>query len=365
MPKKTQHPKKKAVLAVVVVAVLLLGTVLWGARNLVPVFFNVIFNKEIQLKKVNGNINVMLLGIGGGVHDGPNLSDAVIFISINPEKNTVSMISIPRDLWIEELKGRINTAYASGKGKSSEGGLILAKAVVSKVTGQHIDYGLVINFSGFVKAVDLLGGVDINVENAFDDRQYPIESKYTDLCDNTLEQATERLASESAQEVFPCRYEDLHFNKGQQHMNGESALKYVRSRYALGVEGTDFARSRRQQLMITALKEKAFSVGLILNPLKIADLYSVLSDSIDTDIPQSEFDDFIKLIQKMKTSQVRSTLIAEDFPDENKRGLLLNPPVSNYDGAWVLIPRIGSGNYQEINDYVSCYITVQKECVLK
>ncbi len=360
MPKQTAKNKKIIWIISLVVVVLLL----FKTASFFSFAYQLIFNKNIELKKSDGNINVLLMGVGGGQHEGPDLTDTMIFSSISVEKNKIFLSSIPRDLWIPDIKEKINTAYAIGNGKQKDGGLILSKAVVEKVVGQPIDYIVVVDFDGFIKAVDLVGGIDIDVENAFDDYQYPNEDKRDDLCGHTLEEATVLIASGSATEVFPCRYEHVHFDKGLQHMDGARSLIFVRSRYAIGDEGTDFARSRRQQKVINAFKDKIFSVGTILNPLRIANLYSVLSDHIHTNIPQDKFDDFVKLGNKMKHASIQSAVIDVGDKALNKKGLLINPPIESFNGAWVLIPRVGNGNFSEIQNYITC-ILASKVCEIK
>lgn len=353
------HKKK---LLIILIVLVVFAFLISKTSKFFPVFFQLIFNKEISLKKSSGNINILLMGVGSGKHDGPGLTDTIIYGSINAEKKSVSLVSIPRDLYVPDLSGKINTAYAIGNSKQAGGGLILTKAVVSKIIGQQIDYVFVIDFDGFVKAVDLIGGLDIEVERSFDDYEYPVEEKREDLCGHTLEEATELLASESAQIVFPCRYTHVHFEKGKQHLDGKTALIFVRSRYAKGEEGTDFARSRRQQKVITAFKDKVLSAETFLNPIKVANLYSVMADNINTDIPTSEFDDFIKLAQKMRPTTVHSYVI--EWADGTKKGLLVNPPLEDFEGRWVLIPRVGNGNFSEIQKYVSCIMT-STSCEIK
>lgn len=339
--------------------VLLFGAI--GVEKFYPVLLQLLFTKEIELKKADHSINVLLLGIAGGTHDGPELTDTMIFASIDPDKNRVVLVSIPRDIWVPELKAKINTAYAKGNNRKKGGGLTLSKAVVSKVVGQPIDYALAIDFAGFVKAVDLIGGLKIDVKQSFNDYEYPVEEKREDLCDQTLEDATLRISTESALIVFPCRYEHIHFDKGLQYMDGAMSLIFVRSRYAIGEEGTDFARSQRQQKVLYAFKEKIFSLGTILNPIKLTSLYSILAESIDTDIKQSEFDDFIKLMQEVKNAKIYSSVIELEDKKKNKQGLLKNPPLEDFKGAWVLIPRVGNGNFLEIQEYVSC-LRVSDSC---
>lgn len=335
-----------------------------GIGKFYPVLLQLLFTKEIELKKADFSINILLLGIAGGAHDGPQLTDTMIFASIDSDKNRVALVSIPRDIWVPELNAKINTAYAKGNNRAKGGGLTLSKAVVSKVVGNSIDYVLAIDFAGFVKAVDLIGGLEIDVKRSFDDYEYPVEDKREDLCGQTIDEVTARIATESALVVFPCRYELIHFDKGLQHMDGTKSLIFVRSRYAIGEEGTDFARSQRQQKVLYAFKEKVFSAGTILNPIKLTSLYTVLSESIDTDIKQSEFDDFIKLMQEVKGAKIYSSVIELEDKKKNKQGLLKNPPLENFKGAWVLIPRVGNGNFSEIQKHVSC-LRVSDSCPIE
>ena len=108
------------------------------------------------------------------------------------------------------------------------------------VLGIPIHYNVTINFEVFKQIVDTLGGIDVEIENTFTDSEYPIEGKEDDP-------------------VIANRYETVTFTKGLEKMNGERALKYVRSRHGDGAEGTDFARSKRQQKVILAIKDKLMS----------------------------------------------------------------------------------------------------------
>lgn len=348
---------KKSLL--IIVGAVLIAVFVVGLKipQLSSVLFQLMFNKNIELKKTDGKINILLLGIGGEDHEGPNLSDTIMFVSLNPGKNNVHLISIPRDLWMPELHAKINSAYAIGEDKKKGGGLILAKAFAAKILGQNIDYAVRIDFNGFVKAIDMAGGLDIVIDRTFDDYKYPDESQREALCENTPEEATARIATESPYLVFPCRYEHVRFEKGNEHMDGKRTLIFVRSRYADGEEGTDFSRSKRQEKVINAFKEKMLSLETIFNPARVISLYGVLQESIDTDIKQDEFDDFIKLAQKMKAAKIQTYVI--DYGDEKteRSGLLMNPPISKeYNDQWVLIPRIGNGNFSEVQNDIACLL---------
>lgn len=356
---------RKGLLTITTIVVVLFGIVF--APFFVqysPILYQLLFHKNIDLKKADNTINILLLGVGGGTHEGPDLTDTIMFTSINQDSNKVTFVSIPRDLWVPDLKGKINSAYAKGEQKRKGGGLVLTKAVVEKIIDQPIDYVVKVDFDGFIKAIDYVGGLDIDVERAFDDLQYPIEEKREELCDHSLEEATELIATMEATIVFPCRYEHVHFDKGVQHMDGKRALIFVRSRYATGAEGTDFARSMRQQKIIKAFRDKIFSAGTLLNPVTLVNLYNTVSQSITTDIEPKEIDDFVRLGQKMKKAEIHSVVLDYGDPAENRAGLLLNPPIADFGGAWVLIPRIGLGRYTEIQQYVACVLT-KDTCPIK
>lgn len=344
-----------------IVLVVLFGFLFLKIARYAPVLWELLFNKEIALQKTpeRDQVNILLLGIGGGKHDGPLLTDTIIFASIDPVKNKVTLVSIPRDLWVPELSSKINVAYASGEAKRTGGGLVLTKAMIERVLGQEVDYAVRLDFKGFVRAVDMVGGLDVNVTRGFEDPEYPISGKEADDCGFKDEEFEERATASSQLEAFPCRYETLRFNAGMQHMDGETALRFVRSRHAKGPEGTDFARSQRQEKIIDAFKDKVLSAGTFLNPIKLISLYDIFKDSIDTDITQDKYDDFIKLAQKMEGAETKSLVLDIGDERQNREGLLMNPPISEeYRNQWVIIPRIGNGNYSEIQKYINCEIVI-------
>jgi polyisoprenyl-teichoic acid--peptidoglycan teichoic acid transferase len=351
--------RRKIIIVLLFLFVGFFGRLIIETVNLSPVFFQYFFQKEIVLKKTEGRVNVLFLGIGGGKHDGPLLTDTIIYASLDPILQKTTLISIPRDLWLPDIKEKINTAYAIGEGKKTDGGLLLTKAAVEKILKQPVDYILRIDFNGFVKAINLVGGIDVNVEKSFEDLEYPISGKETDNCGFTGSEFERKATSSAVFEEFPCRYEHLIFQQGEQRMDGEKALKFVRSRHAIGAEGTDFARAKRQEIIIETFKKKMFSLNILLNPSKLVGLYDVFQDSIHTDIQQSEYDDFIKLAQKMKDAQTNNVIFFYSDPYSEKQSIFINPPTSvMYDNKWVLIPRVGNGNFSEVQKYVECEIKI-------
>ncbi len=348
--------------ALVITLVILVSIVIIFLISHFSFFWGLLIDRRININKGSfGNVNVLILGIGGGNHEGPDLSDTIILASLQQEKNKISLISVPRDLFIKSLGSKINAAYATGQEKGNNG-ILLARSTVDFVTGVRPDYVVVVDFSGFIKLVNLLGGIDVNVEHTLDDYAYPVEGKEKELCGVTedgIASFSAQIATGSATEfdAFPCRFENLHVEMGQQHMNGELALKFVRSRHAIGAEGTDFARSRRQQLVINAVRNKILSLGTLANPVKIIGMIGILKDNIHTDIPEDQFDDFIKLAQKMKQAKISSYVIDWGDAQNSRPGLLINPLLKDYNGQWVLIPRRGVSDFSEIKNYVACAAT--------
>ncbi len=352
--------KKVIAIALLVLFIVAFGRLIAQAIKWSPVLFEYFFQKEINLKKTQTRVNILFLGIGGGKHDGPLLIDTIIYAAIDKERQGVTLISIPRDLWIEDLQAKINTAYAFGEERKKDGGLILTSTIVEKIFNQPVDYVLRIDFNGFINAIDMIGGIEVDVDRSFEDFEYPISGKEKDTCGYTGEEFEKRATSSAIFEAFPCRYEHIVFQKGVRHMDGETALKFVRSRHALGVEGTDFARSKRQEKVIEAFKEKLFSLSTLFNPGKLMSLYDVFQDSIHTDIQRNEYDDFVKLAKKMKDARINNVVFFyTDYYSKNP-GIFVNPPESDeYGRQWVLIPRKGTSDFSEIQMLVECEIQTE------
>ncbi len=325
-------------LSIIVLFIILLSPVLKFARNnkLTPGFFaNIVLSDNLELKETDNKTNILLLGIPGVNHDGIDLTDTMIFVSINTNDNRVVLVSLPRDIWIDSLKDKINTAYHYGESKKQGGGFILTKSAVSEVLGQPIHYVVMVDFDGFRKLIDFVGGIDVNVEESFIDTKFPIPGKENDECGTDKE--------------YLCRYETISFTQGIHHMDGETALKFVRSRNAEGHQGTDFARSERQKKVLFAIKDKLIHVEN-LNPQSIRELTQLFDTTIKTDLVFSE-GAYLGKYAFSFNGEVKSLHL--DTGDDNIDGLLVNPPVEKYN-KWVLIPRVEG--YNEIHEYVSCHI---------
>lgn len=292
---------------------------------------SLIQSPETILNHTNGRTNLLILGKGGAGHEAPDLTDTIIFLSYHHQTNSLLMLSLPRDIWIDSLRAKLNSAYFYGNQKQLGGGVILAKAAVEEVIDQPIHYTLVVDFDSFIQAVDLLGGIDINVARSFDDFKYPIPGK-------------ENAQPESA------RYETLSFDQGLQTMDGVRALKYVRSRNAKGDEGTDYARANRQQQVILSLQKKVLSSQVFTKPKKISQLINIFTQAVETNIVNGDITGFIKIALKFDSSRLTTQTLDQGDEDSGREGLLINPPVSQF-GQWVLTGKDNS--WQQVQDHVS------------
>lgn len=341
------------------ITVVLFGLALLFSKNVRTLFNPISIVSSItspNLKETDGRTNILLLGLDKRVsqNDQSVLTDTLLFASIGRVEKNVAMISLPRDLWVKTDAGKgphfmkINAVYASD-------GVDELVKTVEDVLGMPIHYYAVVDFNLFKDSIDVLGGVNVDIENSFVDYEYPIEGKEAASCGKTVEEVVKMQEQDYAQSiVFPCRYETISFEKGSQIMNGETALKYVRSRKGSNNEGTDFARAHRQQKVIMAIKDKMLSLETLIDLSKINNLYTTYSENVDANIGWNEVQGFYLLSQQIDFSSVRS-IVLDDRSGADQGGLLYHPTdTSLYGGAYVLVPK--AENYSQLHAYVQRYI---------
>lgn len=286
-------------------------------------------NKKIAIKgQTEGRTNVLLLGNGGTNHPGGGLTDTMMILSIDWENKKTALISLPRDLWVKIPDygySKINYAFYAGnqKPKVSGGGGKVASDVVSEVAGVPIHYYLSLDFEGFKKTVDSLGGVDIYVDKALYDPYYPAADM--------------------------IRYDPLKITVGLHHMNGDLALKYARSRETT----SDFDRSRRQQQVMAAIKEKILSLETLSNPKKITDLLTILGDHLRTNMSIPEIR---SLWDEIKT--IDMTNMTNKVFDTAPGSVLTS--LSGDERGYIIIPKKGIGNYTDVHTIVKNIFTEEK-----
>lgn len=353
-----------------VVAILMAVAFFLSTFSSAPAVVNYIISGT-SLRSTNGMVNVVLLGMAGGSHDGATLTDTIVVFSYNLKTDQVFLISIPRDLWMPSLQSKANAVYQIGLTQGD--GLHLAKTIFGNVIGLPVHYGLRVDFSGFVKAVDTLGGIEVLVERSFDDYNYPIGGKEDDLCgyrEEEREFSDEEaknlniepgrrkvlisedgsIATDSAEEdkgikYFSCRFEHISFSKGLTSMDGETALKYVRSRRGTNSEASDFARSKRQQKALDAIRTKALSLDTLFSLQKTSELTKTFGQSLDTDISMTDVLEFIRLLGRLEGTQ---NFVLDD-------SVLFHPNPQDYGGAYVLVSQ--DDDFSTVHEYVRKILT--------
>lgn len=304
--------------------------------------------------------NILLLGYGGPGHQGGGLSDANIVVSINLTDKRVSLIAIPRDLWVsvpvrsdKKENHKINAAFAIGRDdngyplketiyKGENGPENMVKKVFGDTLGLKIDHYISIDFQRFEKLIDDLGGITVNVATGFTDSFFPIKGGENLLCDFSPEKMQEVHAKYSGFELekqFTCRYETLEFKQGEQNMDGATALKYIRSRHS-DTQGNDFSRGQRTQAVLIAIQQKLISLDAIKN---IDKFYANLTKLVSTDIERSDILEFLSKAEDITDYKVnRINITTSNFLIES----------TSSDGQSILIPKLGVNNFSEIQNYL-------------
>lgn len=264
-----------------------------------------------------GYTNILLLGSGGLEHESPDLTDTIIVASLQESSGRVTMLSLPRDYYIPETQSRINQVYLKAKARylnelkkekneAKELALGEIKNVVENITDMHIQYIVKTDFKAFREVIDALGGVTVYVEEDINDPYYPDENTFG--------------------------YDPFKIKAGTHLLDGETALKYVRSRKTT----SDFDRSRRQRQVILAIKDAALQRNVLTSPQKIKDLIAVVEENIETTLSVSEIVSFGGVGAKFETEKLVSYGIHDD--PLKTGGFLYTPPRDDFGGAFVLIP---------------------------
>ncbi|HLI07413.1 MAG TPA: LCP family protein [Ktedonobacteraceae bacterium] len=274
-------------------------------------------------------VNLLVMGYGGGDHPGANLTDSMMVMSVLGANDHTTLISVPRDLWVQIPEGsgnygKINAVYeyASNNGQNPVAGGNAAAAKVSLVTGLDVRYWLTINFTGFKEFIDSIGGIDVYVPDSFN-ACYPANDDPT----------------------VNASWIKVQFNKGEQHMNGATAIEYARAREPLSVCGmgnsenlaelTDFARSARQQIIIKAAMSKLRQVSTWP---KLYDALNALQKTVYTNMSLAD-------LARFALSMNLNTAHRIGLSNQN---VLVDSTSS--DGQYILLPE--NNNWQAIVAYV-------------
>jgi len=329
---------KKKIWTITLVVIVVIGALFFGCNHFLQktglnISLGDILNpikSDPQLKKDSSGryTNALLVGIDTRAENpGLQNTDSIMFLSYDHKDNQAIFISIPRDFFVEvPEQGRytkINGIYAIGERSEPGSGLELLQGVVEEIINKEIQYYMMVNLTGFVDLVDALDGLEVDVENSFTDYQYPLED-------------SEHL------------FQTVSFKEGLQTMDGLTALRFVRSRHSNdNHEGSDFTRARRQQRIIMAIREKAFSSKTILNPIKFFEILNIIDKNIDySEFSNEEVQALIKIFKKenLKTHSFVLDPSIANFELITDKGLTLD--------AYTIGPIAGLNKYDDLHKYI-------------
>lgn len=275
----------------------------------------------------DARINILLLGVDSAA----GLTDSIQIASIDPINHDIAMLSVPRDLYVtnpaKKRKTRINEVYRDSSKSCTKKtttcdpaidyGAQALEDLLSDLLGVKVSYFAKVDFDGLKKLVDSVGGVQIYVEKALSDPAFP-NRNYSG-------------------------YDPFFVKAGLQTMNGELALKYARCRS--GNCGGDFARGKRQQQVVMAIREKATSLNIITNPQKLTAMLNAAGKGFKTDLSIDQVAQLYKLVKDVKTDAIESAVL-----DNSPEGVLKNVTIG---GAYLLVPKLGENEWSGVRDFVS------------
>ena len=348
VPKQKRRILTKKRVALVLIAVLLVGVSWFGfkiASNLQKVFHGSLFSVLTTTKlkgEDTGRVNILLAGNSADDpgHNGANLTDSIMLISLDVNNHTAFMLSIPRDLWVP-IPGyghaKINEAYVDGEdGNFSapgypRGGMGLLEEVVQQEFGIKANYYALINYDALKDSVNAVGGIDFTVQS----------SDPRGLYDPSIDWSTHG----------PL----VRLTNGVHHLNGQQALDLSRARGdaygSYGFPRSDFDRTEHQRELILALKAKILSAGTLANPITLGNLFDSIGKNINTDFSLSEIRRLYDISKDIKDSSIQSIGL-NDANGVNYLGSYTSPT-----GQSALIPAAGMDDFSKIQAYLARLLT--------
>lgn len=272
-------------------------------------------------------INLLILGIPGKGYQGENMTDTIIIINSTPKGEKPIGISIPRDLMVRFPKQnyytKINALFGSTEDRKQ--GLESVKLSLKEITGFDTDYFIVFDLEGIKNMIDQFGGIDVVVDNDIYDPKFP--------------------APYDSYEIFSLK-------KGIHHLDGETALKFIRSR---NTQEGDFSRIARQQEVINILKNKILSLNFFWDFPTILKLWKSFGSHTYTNIDITDIRYTWNLINKTNLDTIKF-----DTLGDKENNLLVNgETILDKEKTYILKPRAGLDNYTEIKEYIKNLINNQ------
>ncbi len=298
-----------------------------------------------------GRCNILLAGNSADDpgHDGANLTDSIMVISIDVKNNTAFMLSVPRDLYVN-IPGngyaKINEAYPDGQSDNfsqsgyPKGGMGLLEETISQDFNIPISYYALVDYSALRDAVNAVGGISVNIQS--DDPR--------GLYDPSIDYATNG----------PL----VKLTNGWHNLNGEQALDLARARGdaygSYGFAASDFAREQDQQLIIMALKAKVMSSSVLTNPIKLGQLFDTFGNNVHTDLKTGNIRRLYDISKNISSSSIKSYALNDvSFSGQKDVDLLTGYQTPNGESA--LIPAAGMGNYTQIQLFLQQIISNNPE----
>lgn len=262
-------------------------------------------------------------------------TDTIMFVSLNIKTLKINTISLPRDLWAYNLNAKINQIYPLSLKESDKFAYI--KENFKFITGQKIDHVLVVNTDNLIDFVKLIGGVDLNLDVGFIDKQYP---------------NPDYIASPSAS--IPI-YKTIEFKSGQIHLDESNITEFVRSRHGgetAAQGGTDIGRIHRQQLLLEAIISKIKSNSFILDKNQLSGLYQLWDQRITKDISDTQI---FQILSAFNTGFTNLSLnkIEIKIGDTQKDGLIYHPN-KFINSQWVYLP--SDSEYKSLQEFINSSI---------
>jgi LCP family protein required for cell wall assembly len=346
-PEKPKRSAKKVVLWVISIIVLIGiftgGWVAWKLlANEIKVFgwgglFS-LFHKTKLKGEDEGHVNILLAGNSADDvgHGGATLTDSIMIVSMNTKTKTAFMLSVPRDLYVnipDNGYAKINEAYQDGeRAKFDEpgypkGGMGLLEKTVSQNFGISFQYYALVDYAAVRDAVNAVGGINVTISSNDPRGLY---DPSPDLNNN--------------------RQPLVKLPNGVNKLNGTQALALARARGnsygSYGYATSDFQRTKNQQAILVALKDKAISSGTLANPVKLGQLFDSIGNNVQTDLSLGEARRAYDIGKDIKNSDIKSV----SLNDVDGKNLLTSyrTPV----GQSALIPRGGIDAFTEIQDLV-------------
>lgn len=279
-------------------------------------------------------INFLILGLDHreDTLEQTSLTDAIMIGSYHKSSNTLNLVPLPRDLYLDAQKTKINALYYYEKTTARPG---FTLATLSQVTGQNLEHFLILDYSLLPELIDLVGGVTIDNPVAFTDDQFP-NPQY--LVDKTA----------------PI-FQTISFPAGPQTLTGEKALQFVRSRHSDDqVAGTDLARSQRQMIVIQGLIAQISTKRLLLSPDKLGQLYKFWHDKIITNLTDATLLGLAIYASPASLPKIQTHAIPTSL--DSQEPLLINPPLSRkYQNQWIFLPTDPS--FSKLHHFFETHLT--------